>query len=69
MVAGRTRVLAMEYSELVNRHLCPECGGAMAEVERVSENGFSFVWYECTRTDCDGQWLQKTAAITAEHWR
>ncbi len=69
MVEGRTGVLAMRYPELISRHLCPECGGTMAQVEKVRENGFSYIWYECTRSDCDGQWLQKTAAITAVDWR
>jgi hypothetical protein len=42
-------------------HLCPECGGSMTEVERVNENGFAYIWYECSQIDCDGQWLEKKA--------
>lgn len=40
--------------------LCPECGAAMSESERVLENGAVFVWYNCNRDNCSGQWLQKT---------
>ena len=31
----------------------------MAEVDRCNENRTLFVWYECSRNDCNGQWLQK----------
>ncbi|MBN2018861.1 MAG: hypothetical protein JW749_01405 [Sedimentisphaerales bacterium] len=40
-------------------HHCPECGDRMVEVERINENGFLFVWYECARAGCSGQWLEK----------
>lgn len=39
--------------------LCPDCRSIMSEVDRITENGTTFVWYECTRPGCDGQWLQK----------
>ena len=38
---------------------CSECGAQMVEVDRRSEGGTLFVWYECSRDNCDGQWLQK----------
>jgi len=39
---------------------CPECGGdKMIEVDRCKENGALFVWHECSRSNCGGQWLQK----------
>jgi len=38
---------------------CPECGNKMVEAERANENGSIFVWYECTRAGCSGQWLEK----------
>jgi hypothetical protein len=63
MVEERTKNRALDYPEIMNRHLCPECGSIMAEVDSVSENGYLFVWYQCTRADCDGQWLQKTAIL------
>ena len=59
MVEGTRKLLEARYYQTAKRHLCPQCRGEMAEVDRVNENGFSFVWYECTRPDCDGQWLEK----------
>jgi len=39
--------------------LCPECGAAMVEFDRLTEDGAVFIWYACTRDDCTGQWLSK----------
>jgi hypothetical protein len=57
----------MNAAELVSRimrakyeQLCPECGTKMTETDRVCENGIIFVWYRCSKNDCNGQWLQKT---------
>jgi hypothetical protein len=63
MEVEKAGTCAVGYFELANKHRCPECGGRMAEVERVNENGFSFVWYECMMANCDGQWLEKKAAL------
>ena len=41
------------------RHICPQCNADMIAAEQCRENGFLFVWYECTRDSCDGQWLEK----------
>ena len=38
---------------------CPECGASMNEVDRRNEKDTMFVWYDCSRSDCDGQWLAK----------
>jgi len=38
---------------------CPVCGHMMTKADEREENGDLFVWYECSRNDCDGQWLQK----------
>lgn len=46
---------------MTDKHMCPDCRGAMAEVDRVNENGFSFIWYECMQANCNGQWLEKKA--------
>ena len=43
----------------LNKELCPVCSARMTEVHRRRENGAWFVWYECSRSSCDGQWLQK----------
>lgn len=47
--------------ETAGSHPCPVCRGEMTEAERVQENGFVFVWYECRQPGCDGQWLEKKA--------
>ena len=38
---------------------CPDCGAAMLQLDSSHENGDHYVWYECSRQDCSGQWLQK----------
>ena len=48
------------FFDISERHFCPDCHATMSEVDQVTENGVCFVWYECPRDDCDGQWLQKT---------
>jgi predicted RNA-binding Zn-ribbon protein involved in translation (DUF1610 family) len=55
-----TTVKLAEYTgQKVFKHHCPECGHKMFEVERTNENGFIFIWYECARVGCSGQWLEK----------
>jgi hypothetical protein len=41
--------------------LCPECGAAMVECDKRTEDGAVFIWYACTRDECTGQWLAKRA--------
>jgi hypothetical protein len=65
MIEGTTKLLTADYTEAAKRHLCPQCHSTMNEVERINENGFSFVWYECTRAGCDGQWLEKRTISAA----
>ena len=52
-----------EFRQALNSQFCPECGARMTEVDRCRENGVLFVWYDCIRKDCDGQWLQKTSPM------
>jgi hypothetical protein len=52
--------LTTKFRQARNEKFCLECGAQMVEVGRRSEEGALFVWYECSRNDCDGQWLQKT---------
>ena len=47
--------------EIEEELFCPECGAAMAESDKVTEDGATFIWYACTRADCTGQWLTKRA--------
>lgn len=42
-----------------NRHICPECGKKMAQVQSQKQKNCVFVWYECTAKECTGQWLQR----------
>lgn len=42
---------------------CPRCSSAMLETDRIVENGFVYVWYECSAEDCTEQWLVKRPAI------
>jgi hypothetical protein len=39
--------------------LCPECGAVMNEVDHLKEGPCTFIWLECSKSDCGGQWLQK----------
>lgn len=39
--------------------LCPECGTAMNEIDRLIEGQCIYIWLECSKSTCDGQWLQK----------
>jgi predicted RNA-binding Zn-ribbon protein involved in translation (DUF1610 family) len=57
-ISGRNR-MSESFQETAGEKRCPECGDNMKEIDRCSENVFLFVWYECSRNDCDGQWLQK----------
>ncbi len=52
--------LIVKHPQSQKLGLCPECGAHMVEVGRRSEGGVLFVWYECPKNNCDGQWLQKT---------
>jgi hypothetical protein len=50
----------MLYEKLLAKFIsCPECKGEMHEVHRAQENGIVFIWLECLRSDCSGQWLQR----------
>ena len=42
---------------------CPECKSQMKEAERREENGSLFIWFECSRPDCRGQWLQRVPVL------
>lgn len=39
--------------------LCPECGATMNEVDRLTEGECVYIWLECSKSSCNGQWLQK----------
>jgi hypothetical protein len=54
----------MKPTETIQKITCPECGAPMTEVERVRENGFFFIWYECSRQNCNGQWLERESVLS-----
>lgn len=39
--------------------LCPECGAVMNEKDRLTEGPYTYIWLGCSKSDCDGQWMQK----------
>ncbi len=51
--------ITIRFRQTPDQKSCPECGDNMIEVDRCNENGVLFVWHECSRNNCDGQWLQK----------
>ena len=59
MAAENSNRLPAKFQQARNEKFCPECGARMVEVDHRGEEGVLFVWYECSRNDCDGKWLQK----------
>jgi len=55
----QSQSLSMASLKLKNQRSCPECGSQMAESYRCHENDILFIWYECSKEKCNGQWLQK----------
>ncbi len=53
----------MMVAHKAKQQICPQCNARMVIVDRFKENGVLFTWYECSRTDCDGQWLQKKVLV------
>ena len=51
--------LIAKFQKAQGQRFCPECGAQMVEIDRRSEDGTLFVWYECPGDNCDGQWLEK----------
>ncbi len=51
--------ISIRFRQTPEQKRCPECGDKMIEVDKRNENGALFVWHECNRNNCDGQWLQK----------
>ena len=57
-------VIEKGHSGTESERICFECGGAMTEVDRVNEDGFTFIWYRCVRIGCREQWLEKRAMLS-----
>jgi hypothetical protein len=59
MITERLDGFSVKTRQMLNKQYCHECGTQMTEVDRHNEKQALFVWYECSRNGCDGQWLQK----------
>jgi acetone carboxylase gamma subunit len=57
------KVGVIEKGRSGTEYICSECGSVMEEVDRVNENGFTFIWYKCVRVGCGEQWLEKRAML------
>jgi predicted RNA-binding Zn-ribbon protein involved in translation (DUF1610 family) len=64
MITERLNGFPTKSRQTLNERHCPECGAQMIEVDRHNENGALYVWYECRRDGCDGQWLQKNSQVS-----
>lgn len=53
---SRFRRISTQKAE---QQICPECNARMTVVDQRRENGVLFTWYECTRDNCNRQWLEK----------
>ena len=67
METKTTHSFPKSASQKTERHVCPQCNTDMIVAEQCRENGFLFIWYECTRDGCDGQWLEKKSESNEYH--
>ena len=61
MMEIETITVQSELHKEKSRHICPDCGGSMNEIDKINEDGFTYIWYECAEIGCDGQWLERKA--------
>lgn len=54
-----TTRLSARLHRAASEQLCPECSSPMIEVDRLNESEGMFIWYQCSKDNCNGQWLQK----------
>jgi hypothetical protein len=59
MITKDLNKFSTKFQQVQIERFCPECNSQMIEVDRLNQNQALFVWYECSRSNCDGQWLQK----------
>jgi hypothetical protein len=53
-----TSLVKISLFKVTNDRRCPQCGNPMKEAERCNEGSITYVWFECAKADCDGQWWQ-----------
>ena len=58
-----TKAFCIKYSKVNEYCLCPECGAVMNEVDRMTEAHYVYIWFECSKSDCMGQWLKKVKVL------
>ena len=63
MNANNSAGMALRFRQAIYQKFCPECGSRMKELDRYNEEMATFIWYQCSRDDCDGQWLQKVSGL------
>ncbi len=61
-------LLPIKLYQVVNHTLCPQCGGRMRELERLKEGTITYVWFECVRAECDGQWMQSYIGLISKQF-
>jgi len=59
MVGENQNGVVAKSQQSQEQKFCPDCGAQMTEVDRRNEDGALFIWYECSKNNCDRQWLQK----------
>ena len=45
----------------LTEQLCADCGAPMLETNRSVEHNAVYHWYACSKSECNGSWLKKTA--------
>lgn len=57
VVMIKTNTIRNKFHKAVELGLCPECGAVMNEVDRLVKRECIYIWLECDKSACDGQWL------------
>jgi len=63
-----TSLVNVGLFRVVNNQHCPQCGGLIKEAQRRKEGSITFVWFECIKADCDGQWLQSYLGLISRQF-
>jgi hypothetical protein len=53
---SRLETAGTKYKRTEESEVCPVCGAAMMQTDKLEVGEYIFVWFECSREDCDGQW-------------
>jgi hypothetical protein len=58
-----TSLAKVSLFNVVNKRHCPQFGNQMREADRCKKGSIIDVWFECVKTECDGQWFQSYAGL------